>query len=225
MSYLWNELDRYTHKELSEKLRSYYQTLADEANQRLKQVNSDNYYEVIQELHGLEERCSMLLFFTQTDEFFEGQTDDELIEQIEKEYRLVFQEKFSDWIGYSHCSLANAIEGTDSKMVFWEMDTPKHLQEEPLFVGREGLLAYYQTLTTEANQIVSQINECHFLNDYAKLKEIDIKCYMLLAEQDSSESETEIIACIEKEYKDFFNELRNFDLEDYEEQMLRVHIH
>ncbi|EPI00494.1 hypothetical protein D920_00857 [Enterococcus faecalis 13-SD-W-01] len=93
MCYLWNYVltEKY-EMQVDQVFEKYYSDLAERAEQLISAISSDSFRDILQELHGIEERCRLLLFYLDHPDLWTHSSSEQVIDTIEEEYKQSYLE-------------------------------------------------------------------------------------------------------------------------------------
>jgi hypothetical protein len=93
MCYLWNHVltEKY-ETQVDHVIEKYYSDLGKRANELISEISSVSFRENLQELHGIEERCRLLLFYLQHPDLWKQSSSQQMIDTIEEEYKQSYLE-------------------------------------------------------------------------------------------------------------------------------------
>lgn len=229
MSYLWQQNLFGISNKVPERLLTYYHQLQQAAEAYLARLDGTSFREVLPQLNGLGERCSLLFYFLSESNMNPFETSEALIKYIEAEYSRTYKERFEGCGLYQQQSLLCAIQQDKQHELIsylWEENVgvllARHLEINQQQVVKEYsyLLVYYQRLTNAAMANLSQLTGNNFQQLYPQLLTIDAKCRLLLDSLPFCIAEPtdqrKLIALVEAEYHLTHQELIQENLEWYE---------
>lgn len=115
-AFLWNiNLEEYIKKieptiKIQKEFLDYYGELAETGNRLVSEVNPSNFKSILAQLMGVDEKCSLVLFYICSEKELESWSAVDRIRLIENEYKTTRKEKYLfEMLEYEQWSLAQCI--------------------------------------------------------------------------------------------------------------------